>query len=250
MAGDSKWPLMLLPPPCAFAMETQHMTEDCNMKILLSDNNPDTIYGLKANLIDPPDGDFGIMQCSLSPGETSESHNHYEKELFIFTSGTAQISNGSGAKKLSKGDAVIFDGFEPHTISNRDNTEKLEFLSIYWSSASGEEEELKEEKPLLVFATPPTPNGDLHLGHLSGPYLVGDVLSRAARKKGQDVYFATGRDDHQTYVTVKACELSKPEQERLQLAFRSKSVRRWMHRTSSLTVTLLMIGQVNMLLLS
>ncbi|WP_368737243.1 class I tRNA ligase family protein, partial [Acinetobacter baumannii] len=33
----------------------------------------------------------------------------------------------------------------------------------------------------LVTAGPPTPNGDLHLGHLSGPYLAGDILTRYLR---------------------------------------------------------------------
>ncbi len=33
----------------------------------------------------------------------------------------------------------------------------------------------------LVTATPPTTNGDLHLGHLSGPYLAADVFTRFAR---------------------------------------------------------------------
>ena len=27
----------------------------------------------------------------------------------------------------------------------------------------------------IVTVTPPTPNGDLHLGHLSGPFLAADI---------------------------------------------------------------------------
>lgn len=33
----------------------------------------------------------------------------------------------------------------------------------------------------LVTAAPPTPNGDLHLGHLSGPYSGADIRIRAHR---------------------------------------------------------------------
>jgi methionyl-tRNA synthetase len=54
-----------------------------------------------------------------------------------------------------------------------------------------------------VTATPPTPNGDLHLGHLSGPYLRADVYSRALRMRGVEAYYLTGIDDHQSYVALK-----------------------------------------------
>jgi methionyl-tRNA synthetase len=63
----------------------------------------------------------------------------------------------------------------------------------------------------LVTATPPTPNGDLHVGHLSGPFLAADVFSRFQRMRGRRSVFATGSDDHQTYVpTTAAREESDP----------------------------------------
>jgi methionyl-tRNA synthetase len=55
----------------------------------------------------------------------------------------------------------------------------------------------------LVFATPPTPNGDLHLGHLSGPYLRADIYTRYSRMRGVETYYLTGADDHQSYVAYK-----------------------------------------------
>jgi len=56
---------------------------------------------------------------------------------------------------------------------------------------------------VLVAVAPPTPNGDLHLGHLSGPYLATDVYSRYLRSQGIQTYFVTGSDDHQSYVPMK-----------------------------------------------
>jgi methionyl-tRNA synthetase len=56
----------------------------------------------------------------------------------------------------------------------------------------------------LVTATPPTPNGDLHVGHLSGPFLAADVFCRFQRMRGGTSVFATGSDDHQTYVLTTA----------------------------------------------
>jgi len=62
-------------------------------------------------------------------------------------------------------------------------------------------------KRMLITATPPTPNGDLHVGHLSGPYLAGDVYKRFCRLTGREAFFVTGGDDNQTYVATKAKQL-------------------------------------------
>ncbi|MFJ9643022.1 class I tRNA ligase family protein [Streptomyces sp. NPDC101206] len=56
----------------------------------------------------------------------------------------------------------------------------------------------------LVTATPPTPNGDLHVGHLAGPYLAADVFCRAQRMLGNRARYLTGADHHQTYVVTMA----------------------------------------------
>lgn len=58
----------------------------------------------------------------------------------------------------------------------------------------------------LVTAAPPTPNGSLHLGHLSGPYSGADILTRAERLKGRPARMVVGIDDHQSYVPTKALE--------------------------------------------
>lgn len=62
-------------------------------------------------------------------------------------------------------------------------------------------------RAFLVTATPPTTNGDLHVGHLSGPYLGADVFSRAQRMLGHTALYASGGDDHQTYVVTTAQRL-------------------------------------------
>lgn len=58
-------------------------------------------------------------------------------------------------------------------------------------------------KRVLITATPPTPNGDLHLGHLSGPYLAADIYHRYLRLRAVESYYITGADDHQSYVAFK-----------------------------------------------
>ncbi|OPF83758.1 methionine--tRNA ligase [Streptomyces antioxidans] len=57
--------------------------------------------------------------------------------------------------------------------------------------------------PVWITATPPTPNGDLHIGHIAGPYVAGDVLRRFLAADGTEVRYTTGLDDHQSYVPVR-----------------------------------------------
>ncbi len=63
------------------------------------------------------------------------------------------------------------------------------------------------DRRVLITAAPPTPNGDLHLGHLSGPYSGADILTRACRLTGAEALFLTGSDLHQSYVPVKAAAM-------------------------------------------
>ncbi|MFI5933793.1 class I tRNA ligase family protein [Actinoplanes sp. NPDC051494] len=58
----------------------------------------------------------------------------------------------------------------------------------------------------IVSGSPPTPNGDLHLGHLSGPYSGADILARARRLTGEESIYLVGSDIHQSYVPEKARE--------------------------------------------
>jgi methionyl-tRNA synthetase len=55
-----------------------------------------------------------------------------------------------------------------------------------------------------VITAPVTTNGQLHLGHLAGPYLAGDVIARAARNRGERVVSVTGLDTHPNWVLTRA----------------------------------------------
>jgi methionyl-tRNA synthetase len=61
-----------------------------------------------------------------------------------------------------------------------------------------------DDRPVLVLGPNPTPNGGMHLGHIAGPYLAGDVYARYQRARGRDVIFSTGTDDSQTFVLATA----------------------------------------------
>ncbi len=61
----------------------------------------------------------------------------------------------------------------------------------------------------IITADPPTANGDLHVGHLSGPYLAADALARFLRLMGHDVAYYSNIDPHQTYVVTTARALGQ-----------------------------------------
>lgn len=56
----------------------------------------------------------------------------------------------------------------------------------------------------LIIDTPPTSNGDLHVGHLAGPFINADVHARYLRALGRPVVLSSGTDDSQTYVLASA----------------------------------------------
>ncbi|MBX8488466.1 methionine--tRNA ligase [Pseudomonas cichorii] len=59
----------------------------------------------------------------------------------------------------------------------------------------------------IVTITPPTPNGDLHIGHIAGPFLAADVFTRVQRQRGHDCVLVSYSDDYQSYMLRKGMEL-------------------------------------------
>ncbi|MGQ4512767.1 class I tRNA ligase family protein [Streptomyces sp. DW26H14] len=62
-------------------------------------------------------------------------------------------------------------------------------------------------RPRIVVPATPTPNGDLHVGHMAGPYLAADIYARALRAQGEDVTLTTITDNNQSYVVTTAARL-------------------------------------------
>ncbi|WP_122663439.1 methionine--tRNA ligase [Pseudomonas viridiflava] len=58
----------------------------------------------------------------------------------------------------------------------------------------------------VVTITPPTPNGDLHIGHIAGPFLGADVFTRVQRQRGHDCVLVSYSDDYQSYMLRKGLE--------------------------------------------
>ncbi|TIL22102.1 MAG: cupin domain-containing protein [Mesorhizobium sp.] len=149
----------------------------------------------------------GFSFGKVGPGVTSEPHRHDEIEAFVVLSGAGKVTTDLGEISVKAGDVVLFHPFEAHVLRN-DGDEDLNFVDVYWRDGKAALESAAQTAvprgPIFVFSTPPTPNGDLHLGHLSGPYFGADVYTRFLRMKGAEAYHLTGSDDYQSYVATRA----------------------------------------------
>lgn len=146
----------------------------------------------------------------VAPGERSSVDRHDETEFIIIVAGEAELLVDGRTHHARPGTVVLFEPFESHVISNH-GPDDLVFFTQYWRDAARAQFSARSRtrphatgRPQFVFSTPPTPNGDLHLGHLSGPYLGADVYVRYQRLIGNQAWHLTGSDDFQSYVEALA----------------------------------------------
>lgn len=141
-----------------------------------------------------------MLWCVVSPGEISKPHSHRERELYLIVSGSGVAHTQKEEFNVSTGDIITISPHDIHYISNN-GADKLIFVDMYWNSNEcNTKSKIIDKNPIYIFSPPPTPNGDLHLGHLSGPYLGADVYKRFEQMRGREVYHLTGSDDYQSYV--------------------------------------------------
>ncbi|MEU9692797.1 class I tRNA ligase family protein [Amycolatopsis japonica] len=90
---------------------------------------------------------------------------------------------------------------------------------------------MADKRPVVIIGGPPTSNGDLHIGHIAGPYLGADVHRRYLRAAGREAVFASCTDDSQTYLVTSAArvgltppELVEQSTENIQRTFKAMGV--------------------------
>ncbi|MGE0489939.1 MAG: class I tRNA ligase family protein [Vulcanimicrobiota bacterium] len=167
---------------------------------------------------------FGATWAVVSPGGNTEPHSHELPETFFIVEGEGEMDIDGQRSKVGVGDVVYLPATSTHTIHNLSPDNRLVFLSVYWdddtlkaarAAANGGASGSKppSAKRRLVISAPPTPNGKLHLGHLSGPYLGADIYRRYSALRGVPTFHLCGADDHQSYTCDKANTLGQtPEQ--------------------------------------
>ncbi|BBM87263.1 class I tRNA ligase family protein [Candidatus Uabimicrobium amorphum] len=145
---------------------------------------------------------FGLVFCKVLPSTSTTPHCHHENEAFLIVAGQGQMKIGEELASVHRGDVVFIPAGSTHQLTNTGEGD-LDFYSIYWTIAKSNENDASLE---LIIPAPPTPNGSLHLGHLSGPYLAADVAHRASLMLGRQSLQVMGTDDNQSYVGAKARE--------------------------------------------
>jgi methionyl-tRNA synthetase len=68
-------------------------------------------------------------------------------------------------------------------------------------------------KKYLLVPVMPTPNGPLHLGHISGPFLRMDVLARCLRQIGHDVSIVSASDPWETHALLRGLTTDTPPEQ-------------------------------------
>lgn len=160
-------------------------------------------------VVDTP---FGSGWAVVGPGETSRRHMHHEGETWFVVEGQGQLTMDGETQQVGPGDVAYLPPFSEHTLHNPSETERVVFLTVWWqdmqlaSEHAHAADSAEAPRRVVVNVAPPTPNGDLHLGHLSGPYLGADVYTRFLRMQGVDARYVMGTDDYQSYVMGKALQ--------------------------------------------
>ena len=170
-------------------------------------------YGIDVSAVDMGDTahlGVGAAWGRVAPGVRSAVHQHDEAETWVVVAGSGDLVVDTVHHRVSAATVVQFEPFETHFVENTGQTD-LVFATFYWRdggravrAASGPRHRRFDERPVFVFSSAPTPNGDLHLGHLSGPFFGADVFVRFQRMNGVNAWHLTGSDDFQSYVVATA----------------------------------------------
>ncbi len=154
--------------------------------------------------------------CRIPSMEQTTSHAHFEPEIFFIIKGCGEMTIDGEIKLVQAGDLIQIPAYLPHILRNI-QTESLDFLSIY----SQDSDIPALPNTAIITAAPPTPNGPLHLGHISGPYLASDIFGRYLKSKKIQVSSHSFTDDHQNYVNEKA-QSSKTDYDEFQTTQRNR----------------------------
>lgn len=158
-----------------------------------------SVYNIQAQSVNTSAYKDYLTYLIIHPHQKSQSHCHIEREIFIVVEGQGQLTVKEKTYSIKAGDSVEFDAFETHSISNPFDKDLI-ILSIVWLNETERAENIEQDNVLtVVTSTPPTPNGNLHLGHMAGPYLRADIVKRSLQSHGRVAFYFTGRDDHQSY---------------------------------------------------
>lgn len=149
------------------------------------------------------DGEVNTRDIVVPPSEKTNIHNHHDSEFWSITAGEGVLSSGSRQVALRPGDHLELAPFEAHTVANK-GTGDLRFTTrwyVDWKAVLAESDRCPISGGRLMIETAfPTPNGPLHLGHLSGAYLMSDILQRCCELTGTESFSYCGTYGHTNHI--------------------------------------------------
>jgi len=184
-----------------------------------------TSYGVSNQRVFPSDESgetpFNAAWNLIEPGSACHLQRHHQGEAFIIVKGEGLMTVGAEKSPVEVGDVLFTKSLSEQTLANTSDSEELLFLNVYWQDIrqlldeGGEDTAADEARGVrtIAYPSPPNPNGDLHLGHLSGPVLSADVYIRHRRLLGDPAYFVLGTDDNQVWTVAMADKRGETPQE-------------------------------------
>ncbi|MDX8470029.1 class I tRNA ligase family protein [Mesorhizobium sp. VK23B] len=156
----------------------------------------------------PEGGNVSVRLLKFSSGATTCRHNHGEVEFWTVISGGVRIHLDEEAFLLLGGESIRIDPLRRHRIEALDSGAVMQ--TVWWHSRAEFEEAIStkeataKDRPLLLVPAMLTPNGHMHIGHASGPFLHADVLRRIAETGDREVFVLQGTHGHLEHIAIAA----------------------------------------------
>jgi methionyl-tRNA synthetase len=160
---------------------------------------------------------FSSSIVVVPPGQSTSEHNHHDSELWLLLKGHGRLVSNKKIYDVKQGDAIYFNPLDSHVLTNSSD-DSLEFVTIWWEDMSRVEDvlmtlnkkskkEYEKEALHIVLPSFPTPNGTVHVGHLSGPYIGADIVYRFSKMRRRETRLMLGTIGYQSHVLFKAKQL-------------------------------------------
>ncbi|MBD0693680.1 methionine--tRNA ligase, partial [Streptomyces sp. CBMA123] len=175
---------------------------------------PDFVRSVQPAWAQNPELPVNVRRVTLRPGETTAPHNHHDIEVWVILDGSGEVTADGETVPVTAGDALRIPPLGVHTLHNPAEDRPLSFLTFWWEDLAALDAEHERRaartaqagRPVLLLPSFPTPNGELHLGHLAGPFLNADLLRRGLIARGTPVRLLLGTVGHQSQVAAAAQE--------------------------------------------
>ncbi|MCS0639653.1 class I tRNA ligase family protein [Streptomyces sp. LP05-1] len=155
---------------------------------------------------------FNLRRVTLRPGEITAPHNHHDTEVWVILDGEGEVVSDRKSAPVRGGDTIRLPPLSTHTLRNTAADRPLTFLTTWWEDMTALDRAHRQRaghpagggRPVLLLPSFPTPNGELHLGHLVGPYLGADLVRRGLAARGTEAHLLLGTVGHQSQVAAAA----------------------------------------------